>query len=488
MKTKSIQPELGIWPELAEVTEVNLYALTLVREMAMSEARMVSSSQPEIIDHHTAEGKVRFQQLLAQCKNGEATFNPTPYSAAYEELLELGQAMVAVPNSQAEIVEQISAALLEKSPGVLIEDIVSLVQANSLPQDLLSLSRDARRLGGTAQLIENDSRWIWFPETKELLKMIGPEAYFLLVVKSRQLGLIPFSAIEQLQKLKIRCAGASAVVNLLELLACLGAQDVRWWDAGMSAPSNLGRLGKVGDVRLLGGGKASSLQTTLHHFNPYASYVGTQGKVVQELDPESKTQDISYKDFISDADLVIEVVDNAASKIALRFYIRDNKKEVKVVYLADVSKAFVRLEETTIGNHFGQGIPEQFFTDLLKDFQALNELPESPEKSERLGKLNLHAVVHMLLKNFPPEHQMQFLYIATGLIPFWSQTSISARESAATGARLILQMLLNLDVVNKTQTSDTISQSLVPNYTPQQLQTLGEVMVGTFGIKKGIYS
>lgn len=473
----------GFSPELAQ------YALAQLSENeTTAQKEKVIAATPEIIDHHTPAGATRVRELLQQCKEGLATFDPDPYEAAHAELVEFAGWMEAVPETSEAVIEHMISVLSSATPEIPESEIRSLLEATSISQDLATMAQEARKLGGSLEKIESDSRWIWFPEDKLLVKMIGQDAYYLLTVKSRAVGLIPFRALDKLRNLRIRCAGASAVVHLLDLLSGLGAENMEWWDAGKADPSNVGRLGRVGQIKHLGRGKASSLQTELLHAYPYANFRGSQGKVVREQTELETAHDITYDDFLSGAELVIEVIDNAQGKIDIRLHIKRNQQETKVVYLADVSDAFVRIEDTASENHFGQGLPETHFTSFSEQFAQLQQLPDSPEKKAKLGMLNLQAVVHMLYKQFPPEHQLQFLYIIGGLTPFWAQTAISARESAAIGSRLLLELLLDQqDAVDSTHTSDTVNHSFFPGLTPRQLETQRKLFTQLFGVPLALY-
>jgi len=420
-------------------------------------------NKPVIIDHHTSKGSSEF---LEYSQLAEPDLQP--FISGAHELHELFEKMSSTPATKDEAIRFMTNQLLAITNGISVKAIMSLLSANTIIDDIVWLKKELTKHAADAQLIEQESRWIWDPLAQTLCHYIGPEAHRLLA-RSRLIGLVPFATLEQLSTLKIYCGGASAVAHTLDLLAAAGAANITFYDPGKTDPSNGPRFpAQMGGYPQYGQSKAQVLQGLMQGRNPYGDYRGYLGRVVPTAESQPGPFDITFENLCEDADLLFEVVDNPTIKVGLRQFLRDHYPNLPLIFLADVgSSPFVGLELGATNNPFNQGLS-------ANQVEAMLYPPEMNLKSA------LSSVYQMLKHNFPAEHVVQFLSVVATLVPFWSQSPISAHESAAVAMKLILGHLSGATVVGENIHPHQAVQTLMPTYTAEQQATLAVLTAQIF--------
>lgn len=421
---------------------------------------------PNIINENTHEGIKQLREVAKQV--GSKNILTRPFDWARSELLELFRNLENTPKSSKEILKY-QTKNLHQITEIPKKDIQSLLSSNPISEDL-SWMKNQTQLLSNSNTIQSDSRWIHNKNTNSLYKYIGPEAHRLLSM-SRLLGLIPFTSIDKLRDLKITSAGASAVAMSLDLLACLGAENITFYDGGLVEPSNLPRFpASMGSVDSVGLYKAQALQAVMYGRNPYGNFFGHPGKVL--TNPSENPYDITIKSLIEKSDVFFEVVDNPWAKTALRQWLADNNPEQVLVYLADTAhQPFVGLEKASNNNPFNQHLSEAEI-ERMADISYASSNPLEA----------LRSVNQMLRHNHPHELQVEFLFVAAGLVPFWSQPPGSARSSADMAAKLITHLVSGRDLSGTNYNTDNIPNSLVPSLNKKQEDTLKKLLLNLFDL------
>jgi hypothetical protein len=445
-------------PELSQLLDSHPHAiLTAIKELKNQENNII---QPEIINHHTDNGLKRISYLTTRANE----VSLQPYSVAAHELTEYTHLLKHLPSDPTKLTAYLTNTILELHPELKeqlkSEDINNLLNTNSLITDLSWLIQKSTLHGLDLNTIDQESRYIHYPSQHQLVKYIGPDAHRLLT-RSRLLGLIPFKMLDALESARITSAGASAVTSTLFGLAQLGANHITWYDTGRIDPSNLTRFpGGMASILNIGSLKGASLQEICYLANPYGHYQSVNAHLVKDDASKSNPHDITFAEFVERSNLGIEVVDNPAVKTLLRQYLIEHAPRFRVVFLADVNRAFVGIEKGENRNPFHQNI----LLNVLAAMTApnLDNLATNHNARDR-ARLIRHwafsSVNQMLKHDFPPEHQLQFVVADILGLP-WSQTSLAALESADIAIKLILQTLVGLDVSGKNYTAgDVPSQS-----------------------------
>ncbi len=304
---------------------------------------------------------------------------------------------------------------------------------------------------GNAESIEAEAHYIGDPIRKRVDLEIGPELRWLLTI-SRNLNLIDFDSLKKLRKLKVRVIGASVAASIIDLLIAMGCEDVEFVDGGRLDVTNGPRsYGDASGYTEVGEFKATEVQISSQKRSPYANVKGHPGKARLPGFSKDKYEpnDVALEEFMEGADLVLEVVDDAKIKIWVRSLAKENQL---IGFPADVgSDPFAGLEDPTKQNWFNQDLSVE-----QKDF-----LTNFSKKPETIVSDIARATLLMLAEQLPPEHLMQFILWFTGIVSFWSQTAISARESSAVFLKLLLQHLGGEKVTGRNIPASETPKSLV---------------------------
>ncbi|MBI2020236.1 hypothetical protein HYS94_02340 [Candidatus Daviesbacteria bacterium] len=465
-------------PELNNQRLARLPQLNHLRQPPSSSDLDPNSYRPEIIDHHTSSGIDRLAGLISQCPLPEQNITIRPFLKGVDELISLDGFFkrafedVDFTGSDAiiQVRDQVAQRLIQASQGVIEKSQIDiLLTENTLVPDLTTLIQRVSQYS-VPEALEAESKWIWDPLDLTLTKFIGPDAKRTLSA-SRVLGLIPFDAINRIQTTRFRVLGASVAASTIDLLVALGAEDIVFVDGGLLDPSNEGKmLGDMADFRSNGESKAMILMHQMYKRNPYGSYLGYSGKVVT-LDESKGPYDKTIDELVKDADEVIEVVDSAHMKIYTRFYMQGQYPSTPIGFIADVgSQPFAGREVPSEGNFFHQNLSNE-------EKQRMEMLLAETDKV-RIATEGLRSVYQMVRRNFPPEHQLQFLLSSLGMIPFWSQTPISARESAATYAKIFIR-----EVSGENITFDQAPRTLIKELSEEQIRTIQAICKKVFDIQ-----
>jgi len=417
-------------------------AFTHLQDSELLERPAISEYKLQVIDHHTENGLERLRlhgdNLIKEGLNVYDHVSEGAFQSGSKEIVGLAKYYEQVldrfeidqPGAEERLGSHVANSLSTLSGGEISTDAIArFFQITPILQDLAALGKGVHSYVQNPSRIEEESRCIWDPVSKQLDKYIGHEALRLLL-KTRMLGLVPFKALDNLQTMKIRSIGASVAASLIDLLGSLGAEDIEWADGGLLDPSNLWRMpGGMGDFRNSGMSKAIALARLLESRNPYGRFVGHAGMVIPEGMLKTSKHDVFMHDLIFDADIVLEVVDNPWFKNFGRDWMQDNDPYTPLMAPVDASNSYCGLEYPGEANPFNQNLPEE----TLQAIRDLVKLP--PEQAQIAG---LSAVYQMVGKDVNPEHKLCLLLSRLGLIPFLTQTPVSARESAAIGGRIAL--------------------------------------------------
>lgn len=274
--------------------------------------------------------------------------------------------------------------------------------------------------------IVQDSSWVWDEQLHQYTLVVGEELFWLLSI-SRCIGLISPSSLRELRNMLIKILGASVAAMTADLLVSLGCRYIECIDGGRIDPSNNPRLPQ-GSYTDWGEPKVSVLQQQLQRRNPYGKYISHTAKVTVEEQADNSDSEILLSTYIQAADLLIEVVDDVKLKTQVHSYVCRNNPSVPLLFIADLGNAPV--------------------VKILRE--PLVEASRTPTQ----------AAYMMVKEHLPAEHALQFLSSCMGLLPFWSQTPIASRSSAALAVSAVMQ-LCSGDGVSSRDTHTT-TQSLAP--------------------------
>jgi molybdopterin/thiamine biosynthesis adenylyltransferase len=282
------------------------------------------------------------------------------------------------------------------------------------------------------------------------------DLWWLLMI-SRCFGLIEFSRLRKLRKMKIRVLGASVAAATVELLASLGGEDIVCIDPGVLEASNLPRL-PMGSAAQLGKCKSEALIERLFQINPYGKFTALTGKVVCFIEEKKTAKDLTVSEFIQDADLIIEVVDDIRVKAFTHLHALKTKPMTPLIFIADVGNS--PIVKVIKADHHGK-VDHPFGNTYTKKelgyFEDIIRIQQFPE-NERV-KVFQRAAYLMVKDELPVEHTAQFLLNCIGIIPFWSQTSVATRMSASLAAVQILQEIDQSRKIAELQNPENIFQA-----------------------------
>ena len=94
----------------------------------------------------------------------------------------------------------------------------------------------------------------------------------------------------------------------------------------------------------------------------------------------------------------------------------------------------------------------------------------------------LRAIYMMVNRDLPDDHRLQLLFTRLGLVPYFSQTPIASRESAAIAAKLVLFQLGGRDMSGKNFHSDEAPKTLVDEFDRGKSEILRKIMTQLFNI------
>jgi hypothetical protein len=285
---------------------------------------------------------------------------------------------------------------------------------------------------------EDDYQYcIYFPNTNggEVVPFVSHSAFSLLR-RSRLLGLVSFDSLDSLAQLKIACIGASVAAESITALIDYGVGDdpegwIHFSDPGKIDSSNGPRLpGIMSWVSNLNRSKAETLYEQLIRSNPFANIQAYSAAVVENPANENE---IDLIKFTQDADLVIEVIDNAAGKIGIRLAIGDKKP---IVFIADLSPIAMAGIEHSSGLPFNQHQPPEEW------MRALEKIKNS--KDPLTAQARYLLAIFNMLEDYVPERHLNILALnALSLHPFLSQEPADARINAAMVVRMIVELIEN---------------------------------------------
>ncbi len=433
----------------------------------------------EIIDHHTDAGQAR----LADCRAQGFSGDDAPFVAGRRELSELAGHLhdlrrrldlgEAAPVGAEALQGSIERLIALAAPSVERPAIASLLRATSLVVDLATLMDDVAPYVRDGAEVERQSRFVADVEARTVHHYVGPHAHRLLA-KTRLLGLVPFRAVEALRRMRIRGMGASVAASTYDVLVALGAEDLVFADAARLDPSNASRMpGGVGDFRHCGSAKAHVLARMLQGRNPYARISGIVGRVVPPSSPAGP-DDISFDDFVRDADIVVEVVDDPAAKIHARRRLDQAFPGKLLGFIADLgSDPFSAIERPSDKNYFHQNLTA---AELERMFHIGDARTADEARHEAVC-----AVFRMVDADMPPDFTLEFLLAGLAVVPYWSQTPMAARESGAIFAKLLTLQAQGIDVTGKNVHAAGAPVTLSTGMRPEDVATLQRVCREVFG-------
>ena len=424
---------------------------------------------PIIFDHHVPADIQRLKKHLTEFPS--LHLEVRPYMTGLEELGELHQSMENTPQTKEGVLDFLVKSLLTLTQGISESELRSLLEANSMVQDIAWLRSQLELHGASPATIERESRLFHDPLSGQYYQYIGEAAHELLT-RSRNLGLIPFETLEKLKKLRIVVAGASAVSQFLDLLAAMGANDVTFYDTGYISPSNQSRLNaSSAAVAASGEPKVLAQQRAMQGRNPYGHYRGVFGRVIATEAERTRPADMLFRDFVINADYVIEVVDSIKMKQELRVFLMENFPDLPLLFLADVGS------DPLVGIEFGREMNpfSQHFTS--DEWKTLIELKiESPQSL-------LTSLYQILRTDIPQDLVMELLALFGGALGFWAQHGISAHETAAIGLKLMLSQLMEKNVAGKNTHSNAAPNTLMPEYSKEHAALINTLVIQLFSIK-----
>lgn len=262
--------------------------------------------------------------------------------------------------------------------------------------------------------IVQDASWVWDEQFHQYTLLIGAELLWLLSI-SRCIGLIPLQLLLSLKDSKIKVIGASVAAMTMDLLVSLGAENIACVDPGRIDPSNSPRLPQ-GGYALWGDPKSSAVLQTLQRRNPYGKYECKAARIItsehqhqRKSDVRLRKSDVFLPTFLQGGDVIIEVVDDIALKRSIHEQVTRLFPKTPLIFIAD------------LGN------------------RPIVKIVRQPLVSEKLSAVQ--ATYAMVEDYLPAEHALQFVSACVGLLPFWAQTPIASRSSAALAVSALLQAL-----------------------------------------------
>lgn len=392
-----------------------------------------------------------------------------PFESGRDEIINLTKSLEHLPGNEELLKQQTIGTIESLTSGIPKEDIAKLIGHWPLIHDLSYLISKVDKYRQDPNLIDKRANWIWDPADGRLDYYIGPDEHRLLN-KTRLLGLIPFDVIDNLRETKIVVLGASVAASTVDLLVSIGAENITIYDSGKLDPAVNQRMpGGMGSYKNCGESKAKALMKLSLDRNPYGRYLGIPGKVLLPGESVTSMHDENIDSAIHTADLVIEVVDNAATKTGIRFYMQEKYPQIPLLYIADLgSDPIAGMEFPEDKNWFNQRLNESEKENMLK--------PKSPVEAAA-------AVYRMVDQDLQDDHRMQFLLSCLRFVPWWSQSPISSRESASTAAKLVIQMIEGENVFGKNIHLKNSPTSLIGMFNPAQSAVLKKAMTQILGIK-----
>jgi molybdopterin/thiamine biosynthesis adenylyltransferase len=361
-------------------------------------------------------------------------FSLRQFLVAADEVLALRTFFANKSWQKETVIEHILANLSGLSP-TFQSDVEKVLQQHFLLDDWLWFAERFLKESTPEKIVANAS-WICEPASRQYWLCVGPELLWLMSV-SRCIGLIELEVLRQLRKTKIRVLGASVAAMTVDLLVALGCEDVVCVDPGMIEPSNVPRLPT--EARNIGRSKVEVLTAQLLRRNPYGKFVGRQQKVE------------NLEEFFADADLILEVVDDLKTKIVAQTSALKTRPNVPLIFIADVGMSpVVKVITTNTNQEVEMPFGRQWSAQQRE--QLLGVLKMDPSQPDFLRAMQRAAYL-MLQENLPADHAVQFLLSCWGVMPFWSQTPVASRASAAMAASAILQ--------NIKKTESTVKPELI---------------------------
>jgi len=434
---------------------------TIVKETSIKDPMEIS---PIILDHHTSRDLKAIEKLLPYAKS----VSDRPFKTASKSLIELRNNTQHIPSSEKKLIDMFVNRLLSQVIDIKEDEIRVVVETTTIAADWTEFVNRLHAHANSPEILEEESKWIWDPPTQSLSKLIGPEAYQLMLT-SRLIGLVPLSATDHLRSLKIKNAGGSAVAKTLFLLAEMGATDIEFWDPACFDGADIARQpGGAADFQNIGRSKANSLQQVMNGVNPYANFIGHPGKVVATEGEKMGKFDVSFDQFVDGAGLLGEVTEDVKVKAGLRTYLQEHFAKSNLLYVADVAHGFAGIERFDLKpNLFNNGIS-------IKEAEHMIQNPGE----------KIRSFVFMLGKEkFPLEHQLQFLHIATGMMPYLAQMPVSANESSSVAYRLIMGWIMNRDVLGKNYSPSDVPSTLMPQFDSRCVEILEKIMNQVFNLE-----
>lgn len=331
------------------------------------------------------------------------------------------------------------AELILSKQSALFQKVVS---ETGLLADILWFKKNFLRYSELEQLV-TDAHWIWDEQRSEYSLIIGKELLWLLSI-SRCLGLISLKTLRMLKETRCVVAGASVAAMTVDLLVSLGCQSIYCVDPGVVEPSNTPRL-PHGNAQDWGASKAELLQQQLLRRNPYGDYSCQQAKIITTEQERTEKSDVLLEEFLADADVLIEVVDQVEFKVFIHEYVLQKKPNVPLLFIADLGNE--PIVKVLKGSDQGK-LRQPFGQDW--SIEKLN-----------LNTLTQQQLAYVIVKDeLPAEHALQFITSCVGILPFWSQTPIASRMSAALATTALLQTL-------STETKNENSSPRLVHYTTE---------------------
>lgn len=332
----------------------------------------------------------------------------------YPEMLTTWLAALAEVESLRDMCLKASASSLGDSP--LSNDL------RAFAHDFLPVSEPDRVVRDTQLIAEPDpdpAADVADARVGRSIFYVGAELAWLLTV-SRCLGLIPYQSLRKLRTSKIRVLGASVAASTVDLLASLGAEDIVCADAGLIDPTNIPRL-PMADLWNVGEPKSLELVRRLRRRHPYGSFRA----VAENLTPATVDA------FLADADVIIEVIDNIPMKSYVQTVALGKKPGTPLIFIADLAnQPVVKVVRADSSGHVETPFGRVWTHEEREILEGVQTDPRLIPKAAYL----------MVKESLPPEQELQFSFNVQGIMPFWSQTPIASRMSAAQAAMAVLKL------------------------------------------------
>lgn len=283
---------------------------------------------------------------------------------------------------------------------------------------------------------------------------LSPDAHRFLA-DARLIGLIPLDIVTKLRHHPIISIGASVAASTLDLLVSQGAENITLVDGGILEPSNMPRMPQ-GDYRDNGQPKVEVVARNLRARNPFLNLTLHRGRALADDTINLDEGDITFSQLLSGLHdpIIIEAIDHPNTKIGLRRWLRQNLPHALLMMPTDVGLyPFVSVE---------QGDKEPLFNQ--PDFDTGKDTSNNP----------LAAVYAIVNSDFPADHQAQFLSITAKMMTSWSQTPMSARESAVIATKLALHFLRDGQIKPGNYHIEDLPHTLMP-YSKSDLRIIASV-------------